>query len=40
LNIGPAAKDAVNALQEAKNDKDASVRAHAVAALERIEAGG
>jgi HEAT repeat protein len=36
LNLGPDARDAIPALTEAQHDQDATVRAHAAKALERI----
>jgi len=36
LNIGTDAKDAVDALTQAQNDKDSTIRSNATKALERI----
>jgi HEAT repeat protein len=37
LNIGPPAREAVPALEEAQKDQEATVRSYAQKALERIQ---
>jgi HEAT repeat protein len=39
INLGPAAKEAEPALEEASKDSDATVRGYAKKALERIRGG-